>query len=188
MTHLKTHNNLELLKACADGNRKAQMQLYDQYSKAMYNVCLRMLGDSGWAEDVLQDLFLDVFSKASTFRGDSEPGAWIKRIAINKCLNQLQKKRLDWISLEDDMDFVDDDFSETPPWTMQEINRAINSLPTGFRVILTLYLLEGYDHQEISQILGISEGTSKSQYSRARQKLRKLLIESYGSVGKIHTQ
>lgn len=163
------------------------MKLYDLYSRAMYNLCLRMIGDAHHAEEVLQDLFLDVFAKANSFRSESSIGAWIRRIAINKCLNKLKQKQLDWIALEDDVDFVEEEANEEPIWSMEEISHSINSLPTGFRVIITLYLIEGYDHQEIAQILGISAGTSKSQYSRAKQKLKKNLVQNYGPARKIYT-
>ncbi|HHM21191.1 MAG TPA: sigma-70 family RNA polymerase sigma factor [Bacteroidetes bacterium] len=158
------------------GDRKAQFDLYRLYSQAMYNVCLRMVNDELDAEDLLQQSFVDVFTKMNSFRYESSIGAWIKRIVINNCINFLKKRRLKTQSLDDSFYQVADE----QPFDLQRvnvkaINKAISQLPEGYRVVFCLYLFEGYDHQEIGQILGISEATSKSQFSRAKKKLRSLL-------------
>ncbi len=144
----------------------------------MYNICLRMLRNELDAEDVLQTSFMDVFAKLHTFRYDASIGSWIKRIVVNNCINFLKKKRLDLAELKDSHQPIDEGREEVDlPYNIQEIQEAIYQLPDGYRVVFNLYLMEGYDHQEIGEILGVSETTSKSQYSRAKKKLRSLLRE-----------
>ncbi len=168
----------DLIERCKAGNRTAQFDLYKQYSKGMYNVALRMLHDQMDAEDVLQNAFVDVFTKMDSFRYESTIGAWIKRIVVNHCINFLKKKRLQWEELDDR--FANNLHDDTPEsedgrFSVEKINKAIMMLPDGYRVVFSLYLLEGYDHEEIAEILQISEATSKSQYSRAKAKLRDIL-------------
>ncbi|MEY3051529.1 MAG: hypothetical protein RLY31_1314 [Bacteroidota bacterium] len=143
----------------------------------MYNVCRRMVNNDLDAEDLLQQSFLDVFLKLHTFRGESSPGAWIKRIVINNCINFLKKRNLR-------LEFLDDKLLRLPtePDTPVEkkldvaaIGQALAALPDGYRIVFTLYMFEGYDHQEIASILDVTESTSKSQLSRARQRMRELL-------------
>lgn len=144
----------------------------------MYNVCLRMVHDQMDAEDVLQNAFVDVFTKMDSFRHESTIGAWIKRIVVNHCINFLKKKRLQWEELDDRFQNLHEDEAPGPEdgkFGVEKINKAIMMLPDGYRVVFSLYLLEGYDHEEIAEILQISEATSKSQYSRAKAKLREIL-------------
>lgn len=143
----------------------------------MYNICLRMVRSEADAEDLLQNSFIDVFTNLNSFRFESSIGAWIKRIVVNNCINFLKKRRLAFSELNDNLMHVPDDAPEPTeyPLSVDTVHQAINQLPDGYRVVFSLYLLEGYDHQEIGEILGISEATSKSQYSRARKKLKELL-------------
>jgi RNA polymerase sigma-70 factor (ECF subfamily) len=167
-----------LIASCLRGNRQAQRRMYEQYCDAMYNVCYRMLGSAAEAEDVLQDAFIDVFDKLATFREESSLGAWIKRIVINHCLNALKKRRIKFEELhEKSSEISDDDHIDESEILLevQRVKKAIMHLPDGYRTVLTLYLLEGYDHAEIAGILGIQETGSKSQYSRAKAKLREML-------------
>jgi RNA polymerase sigma-70 factor (ECF subfamily) len=165
-----------LVENCKKGDRDAQFRLYRQYSKAMYNICLRMLKNKMDAEDILQMSFIDVFTKLDSFRYQSTVGAWIKRIVINNCINFLKKKKIYFEEL-DNQGHVEDESGRIPEDQLKidRINEAIMQLADGYRVVLSLYLLEGYDHSEIAQILGISQATSKSQYSRAKKKIRDLL-------------
>lgn len=143
----------------------------------MYNVCLRMVRNEEDAEDLLQNSFIDVFTNLGSFRFESSIGAWIKRIVVNNCINFLKKRRLVFSELHDNLTGMPDDAPEPTeyPLSVEAVHEAINHLPDGYRVVFSLYLLEGYDHQEIGQILGISEATSKSQFSRARKKLKEML-------------
>jgi RNA polymerase sigma factor (sigma-70 family) len=167
-----------LIASCLNGNRLAQHRLYNRYCDAMYNVAHRMLGNAAEAEDALQEAFIDVFSKLDTFREESSLGAWIKRIVINHCLNVFKKRKLQIEELNEkysdvpDEEFADD---EHVTYEVKRVKEAIMKLPDGYRQVLTLYLIEGYDHGEIASIMGIQETGSKSQYSRARARLRELL-------------
>ena len=165
----------ELLDACKKGNRKAQFQLYSRYADAMLNVSMRIVNDLQEAEDILQNAFIKAFRNLDRFREESTFGTWLKRIVVNESINMLKKRRLEVVREVEIADFPEE--TQAGPFTpdMKHVEAAIRELPTGYRVVFTLYLIEGYDHQEISEILGISESASKSQYSRAKQKLRKVL-------------
>jgi len=144
----------------------------------MYNICLRMLNDPWEAEDVLQISFVDVFTKLHTFRGNSTIGAWIKRIVVNNCINELRKRKMFFLDMEGNLGNIPEEESgeEMQAYRVESVKRCIQSLPDGFRAVLSLYLLEGYDHKEIAEILHITESTSKSQYHRAKSKLKEMLI------------
>lgn len=165
-----------LVDECRRGNRKAQFEMYKLYAKAMYNVALRILNRTEEAEDVLQESFLDAFIRAENFRGDTTFGLWLKQIVINKSINQLRKRKLEFVSIEDvDVAAEENEDQEALELKINEIKEAVSRLSDGYRVVLTLYLFEGYDHEEISHILKISENTSRTQYMRARTKLNSLL-------------
>ncbi len=173
-----TDTHRDLVERCKNGRRDAQFELYRLYSRAMYNTALRMVSNPMDAEDLLQGTFIEVFTKLDTFRYESTIGAWIKRITVNKCINFLKSRRLVFAEMNQLPDIPDETENEppqNPKYTVERINKAINQLPDGYRVVFNLYALEGYDHEEIGQILEISEATSKSQYSRAKAKLRDIL-------------
>lgn len=174
--------HLELVNECRTGNRKAQFELYKLYAKAMYNVAWRIVNDDAQAEDVLQEAFLDAFNRIADFRQETTFGLWLKQIVINRSINYLRKRKVELVSLEE-IEIADEpiyDESETI-LKVEAIKAAMNELPDGYRVVLTLYLFEGYDHEEISHILKITENTSRSQYMRAKRKLNGLL-ETKGVV------
>jgi len=168
--------HVELVNECRNGSRKAQFELYKLYATAMYNVALRIVNDDAEAEDVLQEAFLDAFSRIKDFRQETTFGLWLKQIVINRAINYLRKRKLDLIGL-DDVEVADEpNYDETETvLKVEAIKAAIAELPDGYRVVLTLYLFEGYDHEEIAHILKITENTSRSQYMRAKRKLNSLL-------------
>lgn len=173
-----------LVASCLKGDRKAQHLMYKRYCDAMYNLCYRFLGSTAEAEDVLQESFVDIFRRLDSFRGESALGAWIKRIVINHCLNQLKLRKITFEEIGDNVSEIEwerenIDEQETE-YEVKRVKNAIMKLPDGYRQVLTLYLLEGYDHGEIASILGIQETGSKSQYSRARVKLREILKQESG--------
>jgi len=184
---LNSHYTLEeqhLVKQCIKGNSRAQMRLYRKYVKAMYNIIARMVSKPMDAEDVTQDLFVKVFKNLNKFNGQSSLGAWIKRIAINSALNHIRKnKKVQWVDFEGQAEFYESTniMSQEKPatWDMKTIHFAIKELPEGCRVVFNLYLLEGYRHKEIAQLLEISESTSKTQYRRAKQLLKARLKTPY---------
>jgi RNA polymerase sigma factor (sigma-70 family) len=168
----------DLIERCKDGDRSAQFEIYGLYYKAMYNTSLRIVKDPGEAEDIMQESFLSAFDKIKTYSGTVSFGAWLKKIVINRSLDNLKKRRLSFEMLNEEVfpemvEDVDDDDDISN--RIEEIREAMMLLPDGFRVVLTLYLLEGYDHEEIGQILGIHPSTSRSQLTRARQKLLEIL-------------
>lgn len=177
LDYASTHQ--DIVEKCKRGNRRAQFELYRLYSRAMYNVCLRMLRHEQDAEDLLQNSFVDVFTKLHTFKYHSSVGAWIKRIVVNNCINHLKRNRLQLEELEDwHISEAPDEGSKPekePALSVAQIKQAVQALPDGYRVVFTLYAIEGYDHKEIADILEITEATSKSQYSRARKKLRAIV-------------
>jgi RNA polymerase sigma factor (sigma-70 family) len=171
-----SHPHFELLERCRDGKRDAQFELYRLYSRAMYNTALRMVQNSHDAEDLLQSVFVEVFTKMESFRYESSIGAWIKRITINKCINFLKSKKMMIQELTASHDLALEPEKEYEPlFTVDRIRQAVDQLPDGYRVVFSLYAFEGYDHEEIAQVLNITEATSKSQYSRAKAKLRTML-------------
>ncbi len=178
----------DIVESCKLGNRQAQFELYRLYSKAMYNVCIRMLKNDLDAEDVLQISFVMIFSKLDTFRFQSSIGAWIKRIVVNNCINFLKKRRLEIEELKEKHtnSAREEYYEEVEPssFSVEAINHALMKLPDGYRVVFTLYMMEGYDHKEIASILEVSEATSKSQYSRAKKKLKELLSSQSMASGR----
>lgn len=168
--------HVDLVDACRQGNRKAQFELYKLYAKAMYNIAVRIVNDEAEAQDVLQEAFLDAFTRIESFRAETTFGLWLKQIVINKSINQLRKRKADFITL-DGIDIADEDKFEEEElqYQVSEVKKAVARLPDGYRVVLTLYLFEGYDHEEIAHILKISENTSRSQFMRGKTKLNGLL-------------
>jgi RNA polymerase sigma factor (sigma-70 family) len=174
MDATQTHH--DLIERCREGRRDAQFELYRLYSKAMFNTALRMVQHPQDAEDLLQSVFVEVFTKLDSFRYESSIGAWIKRITVNKCINFLKSRKLAFSELTAGFDRAETPEPEPEsPYSVEKIKNAIDHLPDGYRVVFSLYAVEGYDHEEISQILGVTEATSKSQYSRAKAKLRDML-------------
>jgi len=176
----------ELIEQSKSGDSTAQTELYQLYSKAMYNIAYRISNNQEDAEDILQDAFVSAFNRLDSFRGDSSFGAWLKKIVVNKSINFIKKKRLDIDPLDEgtyeahlDNPYDDDDLV----MNVDRIRNAIQKLPDGYRVVFSLYLLEGYDHREIAQVLDISESTSKSQYNRAKKKIRELLNDTMYEAG-----
>lgn len=147
----------------------------------MMNVCVRIVAHIGEAEDVLQEAFLDAFCHLNTFKGQSTFGAWLKQIVVNKAINHLRQRKMQWVDIEefggDEHDIADDTpfDEEEAQLDVERVRLGIEQLPEGYRVVLSLYLFEGYDHEEISEILGISETTSRTQYMRGKKKLLALL-------------
>lgn len=167
----------DLIARCRAGDRDAHYQIYKLYSRSMYNVSYRITGNWEDAEDALQEAFISAFKSLDSYRAEATFGAWLKRIVVNKSINILKRRKHEWISDEAEWDRTDDepvgDYKEE--LTVDRVKKAIEELPDGYRSVLSLYLLEGYDHEEIAGILGITESTSKSQLNRAKGKLREKL-------------
>lgn len=169
----------DIIEGSKYGDQRAQYRLYQLYSKAMFNVCYRMMNSREEAEDLLQDSFTDAFHRLDSFRYESSFGHWLKRIVVNKCINEIKRKKAD-LSFYDDMGWFENHEEEKEEaygkgLTVDHVKEAMKELPSGARMIFSLYLLEGYDHVEISEILNISESNSKSQYMRAKRKVKETL-------------
>lgn len=164
---------------CKQGSKKACYELYKLYAKAMLNVAFRIVGNVAEAEDVLQEAFVDAFCKLKDFRQDTTFGLWLKQIVVNRSINLLRKRKLDLVDLDGDQlenipnEEFDDD--EETQYQASRVKEAIKELPDGYRLVISLYLLEGYDHEEIGQILNISENTSRTQFLRAKRKLLEIV-------------
>jgi RNA polymerase sigma factor (sigma-70 family) len=168
-----------LVAECKKGSKKACYELYKLYSKAMLNIAFRIVGNIAEAEDVLQEAFLDAFNKVKDFRQDTTFGLWLKQIVVNRSINLLRKRKLDMIDLEgEQIENIADEESEDDEevqYKAAQVKGAIKELPEGYRLVISLYLLEGYDHEEIGQVLNISENTSRTQFLRAKRKLIEIL-------------
>lgn len=176
-SHQSIHKYL-ILKS-QEGDHKAQRELYQLYAKAMFNICRRMMGNDEDAQDVLQDAFIDAFTRLHTLKNVNTFSAWLKRIVINRCINAIKKRRLVTVDVDEGYDFVqqEEEDNELMKYQANQIIDSMDELSDGCKMVMNLYLFEGYDHGEIANILSISESASKSQYCKAKIKLRKVLEE-----------
>jgi RNA polymerase sigma factor (sigma-70 family) len=164
----------ELIQGCIAQNRLAQKTFYDRYSRAMYTLAYRLTHNFEVANEVLQDGFLQAFRSMANFRGESTLGAWLKTIVIRTALKHVKTiKNFDEITPSVSDTLID--WGET--LDAEYLEKAIQFLPDGFRTVFVLIEIEGYGHKDVAEILGISEGTSKSQLFHAKQRLRKILAE-----------
>ncbi|WP_350066842.1 sigma-70 family RNA polymerase sigma factor [Fulvivirga sp.] len=174
---LDSENHLQhyLIERSQKGDRKAQGELYHLYVKNMYNICRRMMGNDDDASDVLQDAFVHAFSKLNKLNDKELFPGWLKRIVLNHCIDALRKrKQFEMFENKE----VEDEGNENSDWSGYQIKRilkAMDNISVGYRTVLNLYVFEGYDHQEISEILNISTSTSRAQYSKAKEKIRQVL-------------
>jgi len=167
--------HIKLIEDCRKGSKKAQFEIYKRYYKAMFNVCNRIVNDQMEAEEVMHDAFLKAFRNLDSFSCEVSFGAWLRKIMINQSLDNLRKRKIDFEPLNDKIEdstfFEPDNTKSSENYDIQAIRDELLKLPEGYRIVLSLYLLEGYDHDEIGEILNISASTSRSQFYRARQKL-----------------
>lgn len=179
MEALYIDKHYQLVVECKQGSKKACYELYRLYAKAMLNVAFRILNNTDEAEDVLQESFLDAFNKVKDFRQETTFGLWLKQIVVNRSINLLRKRKLDWVQMESEQleNIADEEPAdeEEMQYKVAQVKQAMQLLPEGYRVVLSLYLLEGYDHEEIGQILNITENTSRTQFLRAKRKLSEVL-------------
>lgn len=167
----------ELITACLRNSRKAQEQLYRKYAKTMFHICLSYCADRDQAKDILQEAFIKAFRKLGTFNSSNSFEGWLRRIVVNTALDHIRKSQK-WSFITIDEQAVDlEDTPETPAfqYSTRKVLRMIGELPPGARAVFNLYALDELSHKEIASRLNISEGTSKSQYNRARNLLKKWL-------------
>lgn len=170
----------KLLSLCEKGNQLAQLEVYNRYQKAMYNVAFRIVKDTAEAEDVMQESFIAAFSKLKSFKGDATFGAWLKRIVVNNSITQY-KKSSRFVSYDDDVQkgetevmegVSEEDYTSIKHTQLME---TMEHLKTNYRQALSLHYIEGYDYEEICEILNISYGNCRTLLSRAKESLRKKL-------------
>lgn len=175
MTHQKltTENEKDIIKGCCEGNIIAQKILYKSLSSKMFGVCMRYTNDYHIAEDILQDGFIKVFKNISKYRGEGSFEGWIRRIFVNTAIEHYRKKVNMYAVTEIESDHIKTyDGDIVDQLQAEDLLRLIGELSPGYRTVFNMYVIEGYSHQEIGEMLGISEGTSKSQLSRARSLLQ----------------
>ncbi|CAN5364272.1 RNA polymerase sigma factor RpoE [soil metagenome] len=175
----------ELVALCRKGDQRAQLEIYNKYYKAMYNTALRIVNDTAEAEDIMQEAFIKAFSKLDSFQGRSTFGAWLKKITVNLSINSFNKtSRFQNVSYEDEFKGEIEDNEgidlreEEPGNRVQKVMKALNSLKESYRIVLSLHIIEGYDYEEICDILGLSPANCRTSISRAKESLRKKLIEN----------
>ena len=165
----------QLIEKCKKGDKQSQFKVYKMYYKAMYNTSLRITGNPQVAEEAMQDGFLSAFENIKTFTGKVSFGAWLKKIVINKSLDVIKQNAIYFEEITEKADETDNEQVEDITLSVAKVQKAIAQLPAGYRIVLSLFLLEGYDHSEIAQILKITESASRSQYTRAKQRLLKII-------------
>lgn len=171
----------DLVRKCQNGDTTAFNEVYATCSRGVFNSILRVVKHREEAEDLLQETFISAFQNMQNYRGEASLFGWIKRIGMNKSLNALKKRKLEFEYFETD---IEEEGSEETKWEELKLNvndvmTGLEQLPDGFRIVLSLYLFEEYTHKEIADELGISENTSKSQYLRGKKKLKELLLSQY---------
>ena len=178
ITHT-TLDNKKLIELCRKNDRKAQMELYNKYSKGMYYVAYRFFKDSFLAEEAMQESFIKAFSKLDQFTGDVTFGAWLKRIVINKSIDMLKARKLNTTAINEQILATPEEYEnwdvESDNATAAEVKKAIDDLPEKYRYPIHLFLLEGYDHNEISEILGITSVSSRTLVHRGKKRLQEQL-------------
>ncbi|MAY83118.1 MAG: RNA polymerase subunit sigma-24 [Flavobacteriales bacterium] len=178
----QTHIHQQLVEKAAKGDSRAQTELYRLYSRAMYNTAYRMLQNPSTAEDVMQESFIQAFQALERFNFDSTFGYWLKKIVINRSLNQLRREKLikekeEDYSFEQEQEHGGEDWSAK--YSIDDIKAAANQLAKNHKMVFDLYMIEGYDHEEIAEIMNISASTSRSQLSRAKRNLKEILINQF---------
>jgi RNA polymerase sigma factor (sigma-70 family) len=169
----------ELIKGCLRRDANAQRELYDTFSSKMYSICYRYVKGSMEAEDILVTSFMKVFDKISQFKSEGSFEGWIRRIVVNEALTYLRRNRSMYLETELEQADREPDYNMlSDHLEAEDLLNMIKELPTGYRIVFNLYAIDGYSHKEIADQLGISENTSKSQLSRARTYLQKMLANT----------
>ena len=165
--------NAHLIEGCRKGNRTAQLTLYKQFAQRLYVACLRIVGNAPEAEEAMQDAFLKIFTRLDQYHDGQCFEAWMHRIAVHTAIDYVRRQTPDWVELSDNYAEPDDDGpdEEEIRYTVAQVKVDCKKLPAGYRVILSLYLFEGYDMEEIASILKIQPPSVRSQYLRAKRKL-----------------
>ena len=178
---------IDIIEKCKQNNRKAQLQLYNQYCDGMFVVANRFVKDTFEAQDIVQEAFIKAFSKLHQYKAEVTFGAWLKRIVINKSIDLLKSKKQQMLELDEvHLKVVDSNYEDE--WlvddaiTLNEVKDAISKLPDKYKFVVMMFLIEGYDHQEIAEVLNITEVASRTQLSRGKTKLKELLTLAHNGT------
>jgi len=176
---------IDVVEQCKVNDRKAQLQLYNQYCSAMFHIALRYVKDTHDAEDVIQESFIKAFQKIHQFKGEVSFGAWLKRIVINKSIDFLKSKKERSVALDENFLHVveDDDWTVADGISLEAVKQAIERLPETYKYVVTLFLVEGYDHSEISDILGITQTACRTRLLRGKGYIKELLKKRRDGTG-----
>ncbi len=176
---------IDLVAKCKANDRKAQLALYNQYCEGMFYVAVRFVKNADDAEDVLQEAFIKAFEKIDQFKGEVTFGAWLKRIVVNRCLDFLKSKKENLVALDESYMQVaeDGDWTVDEGITIEEVVRAMQHIPEKYVAVVRLYLMEGYDHEEISGILDISESACRTRLLRGKGYLKEILKDKRDGTG-----
>ena len=183
MNTSQQHTDREIIDGCIRGERKFQKALYEKFSAKMFSVCLRYAADSNKAEDLMQDGFIKVFRNIEKFRGEGSFEGWIRRIVVNSCIEHFRKNTMLYAIQETEVksyEYYEQNALEN--LKQEDIMKMVNELSNGYRTVFNLYVVEGYTHKEIGELLNISEGTSKSQLARARYLLQQKISNTTAST------
>jgi RNA polymerase sigma-70 factor (ECF subfamily) len=174
-------NEQQLIEGCRKGNRLAQKELYETYSRKMMGVCLRYTNDRETARDLLQDGFVKVFSSIGSYTGNGSFEGWMRKIFVNCALEYLRKSDVlrEAIDLDNTAELANSESSVVSTMSANELLTLIGELPAGFRTVFNLFAIEGFSHKEIGELLNITESTSRSQYTRAKQLLQRKVQSLY---------
>lgn len=176
--------HIDVVEKCKANDRSAQLKLYRQYCDGMYCVAMRFLKNSDDAEDVLQESFIKAFQKIHQFEGEVTFGAWLKRIVVNKCIDFLKSKKGNTIALDENymVPVENDDWTVSDEIGVEDVKKAVENLSGKYRYVVMMFLFEGYDHKEISQVLEISETACRTRLLRGKAQLKKILkAKNYGT-------
>lgn len=175
----------EIIEQCKRHDRRAQLKLYNQYCGGMYNVAFRFMKNAADAEDAMQEAFIKAFKKIDSFKGEVTFGAWLKKIVVHTSIDMLKSVKLNFTDVDDNYLNVvsDDDWEVEGQISIEEVKSAISQLPQKYELVLSLFLIEGYDHQEIASILDITEVNSRTQLLRGKKKLKESLKQTSNGTG-----
>lgn len=179
-----SHQITDLITLCQQGEQGAQLEVYNRYYKAMYNTALRIVKHEAEAEDIMQESFLSAFTKLASYKGEASFGSWLKRIVVNNSLNAYNKsKKLDETPIEDHLYKIEDDITgiaevDLSTVRAREVVDAMSKLRDNYRQSLSLHLIEGYDYEEMSEIMNVSYANCRTMVSRAKESLRKIINEN----------
>ncbi len=179
----------DIIRGCLDNDRKMQEMLYHRFSSKMYAVCLRYCKDADAAQDLLQDGFVKIFRNLDKFRGEGSFEGWIRRIFVNTAIEHFRKSVKNYtVSDTEDVTIEDTSLTALDNLAEKDIIKLIQELSPGYRQVFNMYVIEGYSHKDIGEILGISEGTSKSQLARAKGILKRMVEEKLNTISKKNTE